>query len=60
MNQKEIKKSLKNKTILLASWGCKIQTSQESRDWPPVFKNFFKKEFYSVLKMNNTITEARF
>lgn len=43
MNQKEIKKSLKNKTILLASWGCKIQTSQESRDWPPVFKNFFKK-----------------
>lgn len=34
--------SLKNKKILLASWGCKIQTSQECRDWPPVFKKIFK------------------
>ncbi|MAH03327.1 hypothetical protein CMI39_00905 [Candidatus Pacearchaeota archaeon] len=36
-------KSLKSKKILLASWGCKVKTSQEYRDWPPVFKKIFKK-----------------
>lgn len=37
-----IKLSLKNKKLMLASWGCMIQTSQECRDWPPVFRKIFK------------------
>tara|TARA_Y100000034_G_scaffold45936_1_gene56474 strand:+ start:3854 stop:5488 length:1635 start_codon:yes stop_codon:yes gene_type:complete len=35
--------TLRNKKILLASWGCKVKTSQECRDWPPIFKKIFKK-----------------
>jgi spore maturation protein CgeB len=42
--------SLKNKKILLASWGCKVKTSQECRDWPPVFKKIFRKVIFFSLK----------
>ena len=44
--------SLKNKKILLASWGCKVKTSQECRDWPPVFKKIFRKVIFFSTKNN--------
>jgi len=34
--------SLKKKKLLLATWGCKIPTSQEYRDWQPIFRKIFK------------------
>jgi len=50
MIEQGIKKSLKNKKLIFASWGCKIQTSQECRDWPPIFKKLFKEVILFSLK----------
>jgi len=49
-HKKEIQKSLKNKTILLATWGCLVSTSQECRDWQPIFRKIFKELFVFSFK----------
>lgn len=50
LSKKQCENSLKSKKIMLASWGCKIITSQECRDWQPIFKKIFKKVLIFSLK----------
>ena len=39
----KLKELLKNKTILLANWGCGDKDTFQCRDWIPIFKRVFKK-----------------